>query len=683
MSASILIVDDSLTVRMDLGEAFDAAGFSHVLCADLASARDAMKAQTFALIVLDVNLPDGDGIDFLKEIRGNPATAQTPVMLLSTAAEVQDRIRGLKIGADDYIGKPYESSYVISRARELVRSHTPPSAETRSARTTILVIDDSKTYREELKAMLADAGYDVAAAETGEEGLRLAVDLRPGAIIVDNMMPGIDGPTVIRRLKLDEALRRTPCILLTAVEDRNSELQAYDAGADAYVRKESDPTIILARLSAALRSAGTQTAQANVSAHLGPKRILAVDDSMTYLHQLADELRSEGYEPILAHSGEESLQLLAAQPVDCILMDLIMPGLSGEETCRRIKGEKSLRDIPLVMLTSMDESQAMIAGINAGADDHITKSGDFEVLKARLRAQLRRKQFEDENRRIREQLLSKEVEAAEARAAHELAETRAVLLADLERKNKELEAFSYSVSHDLRAPLRAIDGFTQALREDFAHLLPDEGKQYLERVCTAAQRMGELIDDLLELSRVTRHELRFDKVNLGALAKTVSEELQRSDSTRNVTFVIAPNLSAEADAPLMRIVLENLLGNAWKYTSKQPKARIEFGAEERNGARTFFVRDDGVGFDMAYVNKLFGAFQRLHKASEFPGSGIGLATVHRIIDRHEGRIWAEAAAGKGASFYFTLPEFISEVRSGLWSVGSRAGMKAVSSKHKA
>lgn len=669
--AAILVVDDSLTIRMDLAATFASAGYATELCADLACARAALERSAFALIVLDVNLPDGDGIDFLLELKRSSDRRGIPVMLLSSAAEVKDRIRGLHVGADDYVGKPYDNNYLLSRARELTRPFSVGNGGAKGvngageangaadARFTVLLIDDSATFREALAPVLRGAGYDVCTAASGEEGLRLAVDLRPHAILVDGNLPGIDGGTVIRRLKLDEALRRTPCILLTASEERGDELRGLDAGADAFVRKDGNPAPILARLGAVLRSTtlgGVCAPVQNQPTHLGAKQILAVDDSRTYLHELGAQLRLEGYEPILAHSGEEALELLAAKPVDCILLDLRMPGISGEETCSRIKSTPCWREIPLIMLTSLDESEAMVAGINSGADDYITKSGDFEVLKARLRAQLRRKQYEDENRRIREQLLRKEVEAAEARAARELAETRAALLADLECKNKELEAFSYSVSHDLRSPLRAINGFAQALSEDYAQLLPEEGRNHLERVRAAARRMGELIDDLLALSRVTRHELRCESVDLSALALEICGQLRSGARERDVDMAIAPGLMAPGDAPLIRAALENLLGNAWKYTGKRARAKIEFGACECNGARAYFVRDDGAGFDMAYAGKLFGAFQRLHSASDFPGTGVGLATVQRIVDRHGGRIWADAVVNGGACFYFTLPE---------------------------
>ena len=226
--------------------------------------------------------------------------------------------------------------------------------------------------------------------------------------------------------------------------------------------------------------------------------------------------------------------------------------------------------------------------------------------------------------------------------------------AELEASNKELEAFSYSVSHDLRAPLRAIDGFSLALLEDYEQQLDDRGKDHLRRVRGASQRMGQLIDDMLDLSRVTRREMRREKVDLSALARSVGEELRQREPHRQVDLHVAGGAVVIGDPHLFHIALENLLGNAWKFTGKKERARIEFGVAEDGGSPRFFVRDDGVGFDMRYVDKLFGAFQRLHAQGEFEGTGVGLATVQRIIHRHGGRVWAEGAVEKGATFYFTL-----------------------------
>jgi DNA-binding response OmpR family regulator len=657
MTGTILIVDDSLTVRMDLAEAFAASGLSATLCASASEMRLALSRGTVALIVLDVLLPDGDGVELLKELRSVPSSARTPVLLLSTEAEVRDRIRGLQTGADDYVGKPYDRGYVVGRALELLRDRKsqPPSPQ----KATVLVIDDSATFREELRRALESTGYSVLAAASGEEGLRILATHRPTAVIVDGVMPGIDGGTMIRTVRLDAALRGLPCLLLTASEDHGAELRALDAGADAFVRKDEDLEIILARLAAVLRSSGSTNEGKSL---LGPKRILAVDDSSTYLNELAPVLRGEGYDVVVARSGEEAIEMLAVQPVDCVLLDLVMPGLTGQETCRRIKTSQVARDIPLIMLTSLEDPAAMIEGLSTGADDFISKSSDFEVLKARVRAQLRRKQFEDEHRKVREELLQSEFKAAEERAARRLVEAKAALVEEVERKNRELEAFSYSVSHDLRAPLRSIDGFSQALLEDYRDRLDEKAQGYLRRVCAAARRMDELIDDLLALSRVSRAELVRTRVDLSAISRAVADDLARKEPDRKVEFHIAHDLVVEADSRLIRVLFDNLLGNAWKFTSKTPAARIEVGQQKQQGEIAFFVRDNGAGFDMAHAAKLFSPFQRLHSQSDFEGTGIGLATVYRIVDRHGGRAWAEGIVGTGATLFFAIPEKQSRLR---------------------
>ena len=260
-----------------------------------------------------------------------------------------------------------------------------------------------------------------------------------------------------------------------------------------------------------------------------------------------------------------------------------------------------------------------------------------------------------------------------ATITHDMTERRAadeeirVLNAELEQRVRdrtaelaqvaaELEAFSYSVSHDLRAPLRAIDGFSQALAGHGADRLDEQGRHYLQRIRAGARRMSELIDDLLLLSRVSRSELRRGPLDVGEIARAIVADLRRRDPDRRVEVKIAEGMSAHGDRRLLTIALENLIGNAWKFTARKPAAHIEVGAEARDGETVYFVRDDGAGFDMAYAAKLFGAFQRLHDASEFEGTGIGLATVQRVIARHGGRIWAEGRPGQGATFFFTLGE---------------------------
>ena len=226
--------------------------------------------------------------------------------------------------------------------------------------------------------------------------------------------------------------------------------------------------------------------------------------------------------------------------------------------------------------------------------------------------------------------------------------------AELRDINEELEAFAYSISHDLRTPLRGIDGFSQALLEDYGDKLDDTGRAYLTRVRTATQWLGRLIDSMLQLSGVTRHTMRDTVVSLSAICDEVMGDIRRRDPGRDVAVTIAPDCVVQGDPQLLRVLIENLLGNAWKYTGKQQQAQIEFGRRSDDGA--FFVKDDGAGFDPAYAHKLFVPFQRLHDAHEFEGTGVGLASVQRIVRRHGGRIWAEAQPGLGATFFFTLGE---------------------------
>ncbi|MBK6630217.1 MAG: PAS domain S-box protein [Betaproteobacteria bacterium] len=278
--------------------------------------------------------------------------------------------------------------------------------------------------------------------------------------------------------------------------------------------------------------------------------------------------------------------------------------------------------------------------VNFSATSLFGEDGALTAVLAFVSDITERKAHEEERQRLHAELEQRVVERTRA----------------LQTANRELEAFSYSVSHDLRAPLRAINGFSHALQEEYGPLLDDNGKNYLARVRAGSERMGELIDNLIELSQLSRREMDIAPVDLSAIASEVAAELQAGEPSRKVEWVVAPALQASGDAVLLRVALMNLLGNAWKYTAKRSEARIELGLDEIDGRHVFFVRDNGAGFDMAHVGKLFGAFQRLHSPADYPGNGIGLATVARIVRRHGGEVWAEGTPGEGATFYFTIRE---------------------------
>lgn len=299
-------------------------------------------------------------------------------------------------------------------------------------------------------------------------------------------------------------------------------------------------------------------------------------------------------------------------------------------------GQRALADSNIAAF--IDKAVALVAKTLDNASVYRDEAGKIIGVFAAARDITARKRAEAEIKRLNEDLERRVIERT----------------AELAAANKELEAFSYSVSHDLRAPLRSIDGFSLALLEDYADKLDSQGVDYLHRVRGATARMAQLIDDLLAMSHLTRGEMRRETVNLSAMAQTIAVDLQKAEPGREATFIIADRVTVNADARLMWAVLENLLGNAWKFTAKHPHATIEFGVTKRDERPAYFVRDDGAGFDMAYVDKLFAPFQRLHTVDEFPGSGIGLATVQRIIRRHGGQVWAEGAIEKGATFLFTL-----------------------------
>jgi two-component system sensor histidine kinase/response regulator len=399
---------------------------------------------------------------------------------------------------------------------------------------------------------------------------------------------------------------------------------------------------------------------AQAQEHAEKVDILLVDDQPEGLLTLEAILGGLEQNLVKAHSGRDALRQVLARDFAVILLDVQMPGMDGYETAALIRERPASRHTPLIFLTASHKADVqMIRGYGIGAVDYLFKPLDADILRSKVAVFIELAKKSALIRKQTAEIIERESEA------RQLAEARALLLADLEQKNRELaavnqelEAFSYSVSHDLRAPLRSIDGFAHALLEDYAASLDEDGQEYLRHVREAAQHMGELIDGLLTLAGVTRSQLRREAVNLSQLARDVGKRLQNhsSDSARQVELWVEEGLSAVGDTRLLENVLQNLLGNAWKFTSNRPEARVEVGKSIRDGVLAFFVRDNGAGFDMTYADRLFGAFQRLHAATEFDGHGIGLATVSRIVRRHGGRIWAEGQTGVGATFYFTLGE---------------------------
>jgi signal transduction histidine kinase len=392
-------------------------------------------------------------------------------------------------------------------------------------------------------------------------------------------------------------------------------------------------------------------------------KILLVDDQPDNLLSAEAVLESLGQEIVKAVSGREALRQLLDHDFAVILLDVMMPGMDGFETATLIRQRDRSRHTPIIFLTALGKSEEhLIRGYDVGAVDYLFKPIVPEVLRSKVMvfAELYRKSrliqrhselLERRNEELQQAMKELELAGVEIRTLNDHLERR---IAELDAVNKELEAFSYSVSHDLRAPLMRIAGFSQALEESYADKLDDTGRLHLQRVNSSARRMCELVDDLLNLARVSRMDMRRELVDLSALAHSIAAELESRDPERKHVFVIPDGLEAYGDPGLLRSTLLNLFENSWKFTRQSEDARIEFGAHIEDGRQIFFVRDNGAGFDQALAHKLFNPFQRLHPSSQFEGTGIGLATADRIIRRHGGRIWAEGGIGIGAVFSFTL-----------------------------
>jgi signal transduction histidine kinase len=404
---------------------------------------------------------------------------------------------------------------------------------------------------------------------------------------------------------------------------------ASEAGGEAPSDVPAAPTVDRRSVYAA-EAAGwlAPEARALTTAPPGSPRVLVADDNADLRAYVASLLGSSCIVE-LAADGSRALERALEQPPDLVLSDIMMPGLDGLGLLRALRSDARTRDVPVILLSARAGEEAAVEGLDAHADDYLVKPFSARELLARVRShvELRRSRL----------AFTRELERAND---------------ELGRANKELETFAYSVSHDLRAPLRAIDGFSKILLDRHTGTLDDEGRHFLTRVRAGTARMSQLIDALLDLSRLGRAPLRAENVDLTDVAHNVVEELRRRDPERTVTIEIAEGLGARGDRRLLTIALENLLGNAWKFTGERAAPHIWVGrTSDAPGA--FFVRDDGAGFDETYADKLFAPFQRLHGA-EFEGTGIGLATVQRIVARHGGRIWARAAVGQGATFFFTL-----------------------------
>ena len=389
--------------------------------------------------------------------------------------------------------------------------------------------------------------------------------------------------------------------------------------------------------------------------------ILIVDDRPENLLALEALLAAPDLNIVKVLTGREALKSILLQDFALILLDVQMPVMDGFETARIIKQREKSRHIPIIFLTAFSRGDRYMAeGYSVGAVDYLLKPIDPHALKAKVSVFVELHKKSQQFKLLNEELLKTGSALKDANAAlrglnETLEQKVAERTEELQAAYKEMESFNYTVSHDLRAPLRHMRNFSQRLLAKYSDKLDEGGKDYLQRINRSGERMETLIEALLTLSMATRGEMHCEPVDLSSLCRAIASELTQANPDRKVEFAVAEGLVAEGDERLLRLVMENLIGNAWKFTQVCENARIELGTVVRpDGKQAFFVRDNGAGFDMARASKLFCVFERLHPASEFPGTGIGLATVHRIIQRHGGCVWGEGEVGKGATFYFAL-----------------------------
>lgn len=562
--------------------------------------------------------------------------------------------------------------------------HEPPDASSGKA-PRILVVDDHPKDLLAIQAMLAPLGFDLVCTTSGEAALREVLQQEFSLFLLDITMPGMDGFELATLIRGRDKYHFTPILFLTASSNPEDIARGYQVGASDYLQKPLDRETLQSKVCAYLRFSARSE---SVTAPPPPlARILLVDDDPHNLLALQGALFNQGVELVTASSGEEALTLLGQQEFALVFLDIRLPGLDGYEVTRLIRRSPRFAELPIILITAVAKApEFVLKGYEAGAADFLFSPAEPGILRAKARvfldfflnrkfrelhAQFQRdlergqaeRQLLEEQLRTQKETEARHLEAQQASADRALAQERAASITELERlnerlkvSNKDLESFSYSISHDLRAPLRHLDGFLEMLEEDLAGALDPKALNHLERVKAASRSMSRLIEGLLELSRSSLHDLEMIPLDLAPLVRSVAEGLMTEAGARQVEWRIGPLPSVTGDPVLLRALLENLLGNAFKFTSREPWAVIEVGTVEGlPGERGFFIRDNGAGFDPSQAQRLFGVFQRFHRAEEFEGTGIGLANAHRIMQRHGGRIWAESAPGQGATFRVAFP----------------------------
>ncbi len=493
----------------------------------------------------------------------------------------------------------------------------------------VLYVENSPVTFTQTAKVLSRKGFILYVAENGQEGLRIFKDAKPDIVVTEINLPAMDGLEMIRQIKAIN--EKTHIIITTSSSEVGHVLSAIDLGVKNYLLKPVEYDKFNAALDSCIASVSEEHEREGLAAQStlmataleqnpSPIVITDTDGVVVYINPKFTELTGYWSDEIIGQNMRVFKSGKTPPEVYRSLWETVKAGREwqGELLNRKKDGTLYWENAKISPLHN--EAGTVISLIKIAED--VTKRRRMEEDIRKLNAEL-------EYRVIQRNAL-------------------------LEASNKELDDFCDAVSHDLRGPLSRLQGFSHVLLDECSEPLDNQGKLYVERINKTCRELKHIIDALLSLSQLTRRGIAYQNVDLSIIAKSIADELKRSQPERDAEFVIAPDVAVKGDEALLTLVLENLLGNAWKFTSKHPQARIEFGIARTEFKSVYFVRDDGIGFDMKYVNKLFKPFQRIHGSDEYPGAGLGLAYVQRIIKRHGGRIWVEGEVEKGATFYFTL-----------------------------
>lgn len=675
MVRRVLIIDDSLTVREHLKESLNDAGFEVQAARDLKSARVALATFAPALIILDVNLPDGTGYAFLTEIRASGQTI--PVVMLTAQAHLDDRLQADNLGVAEFITKPYSADNVVRIAQRLTRPTRPEGQKS------LLVVDDSITFRKHLALLLEDAGYHVDEAVDGRDGLKRAETSYPDLIVVDNHMPGLDGPGMIRKLRLDPLLRNIPCLLLTGSSGPSSELDALSAGADAYADKRSEHAVIVRRIDAMLRRPSSAGAPKQRS------RVILADDGDGFLREISARLVPERFDVINVRTRAEFTKALQTFAIDGIILDPLAFHPHGYEMCREARESQNPRAV--IIVTGRAQPEHALQALEAGADDYVPHS-NADILHARFHALIRRYDLESMHRRT----LEGEHSRAREHATRQALEEKAALVTELKAKNHRLEAltsalgqakleaeqanaakseFLASISHEIRNPLNAMLGMLELLEK--ADLAPT----HLEMVRTAAyggKMLKALIDNTLDLSKAESGHLELDHspFHFGDLIHgLLGLFCQRADEKHlelGLEMALQIPLAYIGDAERLTQILNNLLSNAIKFTAE---GSVVLRVSRDRAYLVCEVIDTGIGMAADTLERIFERYQQADSSvsANYGGTGLGLAISRRLAEAMGGRVTVTSKPGQGSTFRLavnlalahTQPELATEALRGV------------------